>query len=85
MVEIHRNLQGFMTILTSAACEWFLIFMLLIDAACLGFLADFGTEKNVFCPSQSMVDSRSLPLVDAFRDSKNVNLYQVSYFIWSKL
>ncbi|KAL5580176.1 hypothetical protein UlMin_012618 [Ulmus minor] len=29
--------------------------------------------------SQSMVDSWSLPFVDAFRDSKNVNLFQVSF------
>ncbi|KAL5792800.1 hypothetical protein ACOSP7_001394 [Xanthoceras sorbifolium] len=31
-VKAHRNVQGFATILTSTACEWFLIFLLLINA-----------------------------------------------------
>ncbi|XVE77882.1 hypothetical protein DITRI_Ditri13aG0099400 [Diplodiscus trichospermus] len=40
--KAQRNLKGFTTVLKSAACEWFLIFLLFIDAALSYLLTRFA-------------------------------------------
>ncbi|CAN4093330.1 unnamed protein product [Withania somnifera] len=45
----QRNPRGFMTVLSSAACEWFLLFMLLLDAA-LSYLI---TKFSSYCELQT--------------------------------
>lgn len=49
-VESYRNLQGFISILTSAACEWVLIFLLLIDAVLSYLLKIFAHYCNLQRP-----------------------------------
>lgn len=41
-VNLRRNSRGFMTLLSSAACEWFLMFLLFVDAALSYFLTKFA-------------------------------------------
>ncbi|KAL6208702.1 hypothetical protein ACLB2K_019648 [Fragaria x ananassa] len=48
-VDVQRNFQGFIAILTSAACEWFLIFLLLVDA----MLSYLLTKFAVYCDLQT--------------------------------
>ncbi|PON37977.1 Zein-binding domain containing protein [Parasponia andersonii] len=50
MVEAHRKRQGFMAVLTSAACEWFLIFLLLIDAVLSYLLTKFANYCKLQTP-----------------------------------
>ncbi|KAI9071940.1 hypothetical protein K1719_046085 [Acacia pycnantha] len=45
-----QRIQGFYTILTSAACEWFLIFLLLINAAISYLLTKFARYGNLQSP-----------------------------------
>ena len=40
--KVQRNLKGFTTVLAFAACEWFLIFLLFIDAALSYLLTRFA-------------------------------------------
>lgn len=49
MVEENRNLPGFMAALSSAACEWILIFLLLID----GVLSYLVTKFAHYCKLQT--------------------------------
>lgn len=50
--------QGFMSLLSSAACEWFLIFMLLVDATFSYLLTKFAIycKLQVPCPLCSRID-----------------------------
>ncbi|KAM1234579.1 hypothetical protein ACFX2J_004139 [Malus domestica] len=47
-VHVHKNLEGFVNILTSAACEWVLIFLLLVD----GLLSYLLTKFAEYCKLQ---------------------------------
>ncbi|XP_061971216.1 probable myosin-binding protein 4 isoform X2 [Populus nigra] len=49
-VKVQRNLQRFMTVLQSAASEWFLIFLLLIDAALSYLLTKFASYCRLQIP-----------------------------------
>ncbi|GAV80910.1 Zein-binding domain-containing protein [Cephalotus follicularis] len=49
-VKVQKNLQGFTDILTYAACEWFLIFFLLIDAALSYLLTKFAHYCDLQLP-----------------------------------
>lgn len=46
----QRNLRGFMTVLSSAACEWFLLFMLLLDAALSYLITKFASYCELQTP-----------------------------------
>ncbi|XP_050366730.1 probable myosin-binding protein 4 [Argentina anserina] len=46
--DVQRNFEGFIAILTSAACEWFLIFLLLVDA----LLSYLLTKFAIYCDLQ---------------------------------
>lgn len=50
LVEAHRNQQGFIAILTAAACEWILIFLLLIDAVLSYLLTKFADYCKLQTP-----------------------------------
>ncbi|XP_062022597.1 myosin-binding protein 2-like isoform X3 [Rosa rugosa] len=47
-VQVQRNFERFIAILTSAACEWFLIFLLFVDA----LLSYLLTKFAVYCDLQ---------------------------------
>ncbi|PRQ25939.1 putative Zein-binding domain-containing protein [Rosa chinensis] len=47
-VQVQRNFKRFIAILTSAACEWFLIFLLFVDA----LLSYLLTKFAVYCDLQ---------------------------------
>ncbi|CAK7346459.1 unnamed protein product [Dovyalis caffra] len=49
-VKVQRNLQRFTTVLQSAACEWFLIFLLLIDAVLSYLLTKFASYCRLQIP-----------------------------------
>ncbi|XP_075482354.1 putative myosin-binding protein 4 [Primulina tabacum] len=53
-----RSSPGFMTLLSSAACEWFLIFLLFVDAAFSYLLTKFAQycELKTPCPLCSRLD-----------------------------
>ncbi|XP_019267294.1 PREDICTED: myosin-binding protein 3-like isoform X3 [Nicotiana attenuata] len=46
----QRNPRGFMTVLSSAACEWFLIFMLFLDAALSYMITKFASYYELQTP-----------------------------------
>ncbi|XP_062080676.1 myosin-binding protein 1-like [Humulus lupulus] len=50
LVEAHQKPRGFMANLTSAACEWFLIFLLLIDAVLSYLLTKFADYCKLQTP-----------------------------------
>lgn len=50
MVEENRNLPGFMAALSYAACEWFLIFMLLVNAVLSYLLTKFADYCKLQIP-----------------------------------
>ena len=56
--KVQRSLKGFTTILASAACEWFLIFLLFIDAALSYLLTRFAhyCELQIPCILCSRLD-----------------------------
>ncbi|XP_022728231.1 probable myosin-binding protein 4 [Durio zibethinus] len=56
--KVQRNLKGFSTVLKSAACEWFLIFLLFIDAALSYLLTRFARycELQIPCILCSRLD-----------------------------
>ena len=56
--KVQRSLKGFTTILASAACEWFLIFLLFIDAALSYLLTRFANycELKIPCILCSRLD-----------------------------
>ncbi|XVE72990.1 hypothetical protein DITRI_Ditri11bG0082300 [Diplodiscus trichospermus] len=56
--KVQRNFKGFTTVLKSAACEWFLIFLLLIDAALSYLLTRFAQycELKIPCILCSRLD-----------------------------
>ncbi|KAM1032070.1 hypothetical protein ACFX15_035090 [Malus domestica] len=49
-VHVQKNLEGFVTILTSAACEWVLIFLLLVDGLLSYLLTKFADYCNLQKP-----------------------------------
>ncbi|KAJ7977284.1 myosin-binding protein 1-like [Quillaja saponaria] len=49
-VKVQRNIQGFANVLTSAACEWFLIFLLLIDGVLSYLLTKFASYCELQAP-----------------------------------
>ncbi|XP_015891356.3 probable myosin-binding protein 4 isoform X1 [Ziziphus jujuba] len=70
-IEVYRNLQGFIAILTSAACEWVLIFLLLIDAVLSYLLKKFADYCNLQRPC--ILCSR---LDHVIGNENNTELYQ---------
>ncbi|XP_049347881.1 probable myosin-binding protein 4 isoform X2 [Solanum verrucosum] len=46
----QRNPRGFMTVLSSAVCEWFLMFLLFLDAALAYFIAKFASYYELQTP-----------------------------------
>nr|XP_016445614.1 PREDICTED: myosin-binding protein 3-like isoform X1 [Nicotiana tabacum] len=46
----QRNPRGFMTVLSSAACEWFLIFMLFLDTALSYLITKFASYYELQTP-----------------------------------
>ncbi|KAK4732041.1 hypothetical protein R3W88_025029 [Solanum pinnatisectum] len=46
----QRNPRGFMTVLSSAVCEWFLMFLLFLDAALAYFIAKFASYHELQTP-----------------------------------
>ncbi|KAJ6412225.1 hypothetical protein OIU84_005310 [Salix udensis] len=69
-VKVQRNLLRFMTILQSAACEWFLIFLLFIDAALSYLLTKFASYCRLQIPC--MFCSR----LDHFLGNEKPGFYQ---------
>ncbi|KAI9399060.1 hypothetical protein POPTR_002G042500v4 [Populus trichocarpa] len=49
-IKVQRNLQRFTTVLQSAACEWFLLFWLLIDAVLSYLLTKFASYCGLQIP-----------------------------------
>ncbi|XP_021821897.1 probable myosin-binding protein 4 isoform X2 [Prunus avium] len=49
-VQVQKNLEGFVAILTSAACEWFFIFLLLVDGLLSYLLMKFANYCNLQKP-----------------------------------
>ncbi|BFG43034.1 hypothetical protein CerSpe_293080 [Prunus speciosa] len=49
-VQVQKNLEGFVAILTSAACEWFFIFLLLVDGLLSYLLTKFANYCNLQKP-----------------------------------
>uniref|UniRef100_A0A5B6ZUF2 GTD-binding domain-containing protein n=1 Tax=Davidia involucrata TaxID=16924 RepID=A0A5B6ZUF2_DAVIN len=49
-VPLQRNRRGFMNLLSSAACEWFLIFLLFVDAALSYLLTKFACYCELQTP-----------------------------------
>lgn len=49
-VKAKRNLPGFTAVLTSVACEWFLIFLLLVDAVLSYLLTKFASYCKLQAP-----------------------------------
>lgn len=49
-VKVKRHLPGFTAVLTSAACEWFLIFLLLVDAVLSYLLTKFASYCKLQAP-----------------------------------
>uniref|UniRef100_A0A6N2LCS6 GTD-binding domain-containing protein n=1 Tax=Salix viminalis TaxID=40686 RepID=A0A6N2LCS6_SALVM len=69
-VKVQRNLLRFMTVLQSAACEWFLIFLLFIDAALSYLLTKFASYCRLQIPC--MFCSR----LDHFLGNEKPGFYQ---------
>ncbi|KAH0639984.1 hypothetical protein KY290_037270 [Solanum tuberosum] len=46
----QRNPRGFMTVLSSAVCEWFLMFLLFLDAALAYFISKFASYYELQTP-----------------------------------
>lgn len=49
-VQVQKNLEGFVAVLTSAACEWFFIFLLLVDGLLSYLLTKFANYCNLQKP-----------------------------------
>ncbi|KAI5315839.1 hypothetical protein L3X38_045015 [Prunus dulcis] len=49
-VQVQKNLEGFVAILTSAACEWFFIFLLLVNGLLSYLLTKFANYCNLQKP-----------------------------------
>ncbi|XP_042977335.1 myosin-binding protein 1-like isoform X2 [Carya illinoinensis] len=49
-VKVRKSSSGFTDVLISTACEWFLIFLLLVDAILLYFLTKFASYCNLQPP-----------------------------------
>ncbi|KAJ6352315.1 hypothetical protein OIU76_001516 [Salix suchowensis] len=69
-VKVQSNMLRFMTVLQSAACEWFLIFLLFIDAALSYLLTKFASYCRLQIPC--MFCSR----LDHFLGNEKPGFYQ---------